>query len=106
MGGTIPGPHNEKKEAAKSGGLVDAQAVHGLLKLCRDTRERRIQLRAEAVHNRNDGDGNAGGNQAVFNGCGSRLILHEPNNKLRHSGALGVALLAQAATYQLPVVGT
>jgi hypothetical protein len=73
---------------------VAASIAHGFagrsFKLRRDTRERRTQFCAEAVHSRNDGDGNAGGNQAVFNGRGSRLILYKPNKKLRHSGALGL----------------
>src|SRR5207302_4526526 len=42
------------------------------------------QLRAEAVDGGNDGQRNAGGNQAVFDGGGAGLVLHETRDKVLH----------------------
>lgn len=79
-----------KKEAARCGGLVSASTMRDLFQLRRDARERRIQLCAETVDDGNNRNGNAGGNQAVFDGRGCRFILQEPNKKLRHGCALGL----------------
>ena len=49
----------------------------------RDFCEGRIQLGAEAVHDRDDRDRNASGNQAVFYGGSAGFILQK-RDKLRH----------------------
>jgi len=56
----------------------------GSLELRRYARKGGVELTSETIHYRNDRDGDTGGQQAVFNGRRSGLILHEPNKKLRH----------------------
>src|ERR1041385_1738845 len=49
-----------------------------------DRRELGVQGAAEAVHDRDDGERDAGGDQSVFDGGGAGLILHETRNKVLH----------------------
>ena len=55
-----------------------------LLKLCRDAAERCIELGTDAIHDSNDYNGDARGDQAIFDGRRSRLILPKPSDKLKH----------------------
>src|SRR5438552_3844728 len=43
-----------------------------------------VELRAEALDNGNDRNGDAGGNQAIFNGGRARLVLHKTPNQVAH----------------------
>ena len=54
----------------------------GLFKLSGDAAESRMQLRADAVDDRDDDNGNARGDQAIFNGRSSRLVFPESGEKL------------------------
>ena len=54
-----------------------------LFELGRDARKLGVQLGAKAIDDRNDRDGNPGGDQSVFNGGSARLILQK-RNKLKH----------------------
>jgi hypothetical protein len=55
-----------------------------LLQLRGDAAERGIEFSAYAVHDGNNHDRDAGGDQTIFNGSRSRLILPKPGEKLRH----------------------
>ena len=52
--------------------------------LCRDEAERRVQLGAEALDGRNDGDRDAGRDQAVFDGGRARIVFHKALNEVIH----------------------
>ncbi len=52
-----------------------------LVKLTGDTSERRIQLGVEAIHDDDDGNGDAGSDQAILNGRGAGLVLRKTRNK-------------------------
>src|SRR3984893_19339985 len=52
--------------------------------LCGDEAERRVQLGAEALDGRNDGDRAAGRDQAVFDGGCARIVFHEAINEVIH----------------------
>src|SRR3954464_7783573 len=47
-------------------------------------REISFQGAAEALHDRDDRERDAGGDQSVFDGGGAGLILHETRNKILH----------------------
>jgi hypothetical protein len=64
--------------------LVSKSMDFGLFELRRYAGEGGIELGAEPVHDRDDGNRNAGGDQAVFNRGRCRLILRKPNKKLKH----------------------
>src|SRR6185295_11138488 len=49
-----------------------------------DAGEGRIQLRAEALHDRDDCDRDAGCDEAIFDGGRTRLVLHKALNQVRH----------------------
>ncbi len=51
-----------------------------LVKLTGNTSERRIQLGAEAIHDGDDGNGDAGSDQAILNGRGAGLVLRKTRN--------------------------
>ena len=53
----------------------DCDAAEGLVQLIGDVAERAVQLGAEALHDRDDRDGDAGSDQAVFDGRRARLVL-------------------------------
>ena len=55
-----------------------------LLQRGRDIFELRRQRGAETVDDADDRDRDAGGNQAVFDGGGAGLILHETRNEILH----------------------
>ena len=75
--------------------------VHSLLELRRYAGKGRVKLRTKPIHNRNDCNGNTGGDQAVFNRRCSRLILPKPDKKLIHDDKpLGVVSRDQAGRYR------
>jgi hypothetical protein len=81
----------KRKEAAECGGLLSSQPPNfRLFQLGGDAAEAGIQLGADAVDGGDDGNRDARGDQAVFNGRRSRLILQKPGEKLRHEIAPSV----------------
>jgi hypothetical protein len=55
-----------------------------LFELTRNAAERAVELCAKGVHDGDNRGGYAGGNEAVFNGGGTSLIIHETQDKLSH----------------------
>ena len=55
-----------------------------LLERAVDRSELGVQSGAEAVDGGNDRERNAGGNQAVFDGGGTRLVLYETSDQVLH----------------------
>src|SRR5262249_12857951 len=55
-----------------------------LLQRSVDRRELRVQVGAEAVDDRDDRERDARSNQAVLDGGGARLVLHETRNQVLH----------------------
>ena len=55
-----------------------------LLELGRDAGEAGVQLAAKAVHDRDDRDRNASGNEAVFDGRRTRVVIHETHEEVFH----------------------
>jgi hypothetical protein len=64
-------------EAANRGGLCALLGMEILVELGRDARERVVELGAQAIDHGDDRDGNAGSDQAVFNGSCPRTIVQE-----------------------------
>jgi len=48
-----------------------------------------VQVRADALHDRDDRDRDAGGDKAVLDGGRSRLVLHKAQNDVSHGTAPG-----------------
>src|SRR5882757_5037901 len=63
-----------------------------------DVVERILQLAADGVHDRDDGDRNAGRDQAVFDGGRTGLVLH----KTLHKGLHGVLLDPRGCLSSVP----
>ena len=55
-----------------------------LLQRVVDVCELRVEVGAEAVDDNDNDNGNAGGDQSVFDSGGAGLILHETRKKIRH----------------------
>ena len=55
-----------------------------LFELGRNTGERVVQLGAEAVHDRDDGNRDARRNEAVLDGRGAGFVLHETHEEVLH----------------------
>ena len=76
--------------SAKEKGSGDAGAHskpirdRNLFHLGRDVAERARQLGAEAVHDRDDRNRNAGSDEAILNGRRARLVLGETLNERLH----------------------
>jgi hypothetical protein len=51
--------------------------VEQLLECVLDLREGRVQLAPDTLHDRDDRNGDAGGNQAILDGGGASLVLDE-----------------------------
>jgi hypothetical protein len=67
---------------------VQGAVARRVFKLVRNAAEAGVELRADRVHDGDDGDRDAGGNQAIFDGGGAGLILEECG-KLFHGKAPG-----------------
>src|SRR3954451_22477407 len=69
------------------------QALSYVVRLCRllqrgtDITKGGRQLAAHALDGGDDRDGNAGGDQAVFNGSRAALVFGKPQNKRLHCGS-------------------
>ena len=68
------------KEAANEGGLLAWTRCGGLVQRVRYIRKGRCQLGTKTGHDSDDRHGNARGNQAVFDGRGTGLVLQEFGN--------------------------
>ena len=55
-----------------------------LLQVGADVAERTVQLAAKALHDCDDRDGNAGGDEAILDGGRARLIFDETLNQALH----------------------
>src|SRR5258708_16502866 len=75
----------EARRPEPAGGLSSLGGSDELLKRIVDGGVFVVEVGADAVHDRNDGQRNAGSDEAVFNGGGTSLILHETRKKLGHS---------------------
>ena len=64
-----------EKAPASAGALLIATLLEALVQLVRDVAERAVQLGAEALHDGDDRDRDAGSDQAVFDGRRARLVL-------------------------------
>ena len=64
-----------EKAPAKAGAFLIAARTCALVQLAGDVGERRVELGAEALHDRDDRDRDAGGDQAVLDGRRARLVL-------------------------------
>src|SRR5437660_5755 len=79
----LPPPQNEKAPAIdRSPSIGFAQRL--LLESGLDGAQLGVQGRAEALHDRDDRDRDAGGDEAVFDGGCSRLILGKALYEVRH----------------------
>src|SRR5260221_9495178 len=47
-----------------------------------------VQIRADALHHRDDRDGDAGGDEAIFDGGGTRIVFQKVREKLGHGGGI------------------
>src|SRR5882762_4850217 len=70
-------PREEKRPRRWPGPLSNMPQIEMLLKFSRDAGEGRGQLGADAVHDRDDGDRDAGGDEAIFDGGRAGLVLHK-----------------------------
>ena len=70
----------EKHRIGRSGLLLCERGLNG--------GEGRIQLRAEARHDRDDGDGDAGGDEAVFDGGRTGFIREEVSEHVHDTSLL------------------
>ena len=68
-------------------------------------REDRVQLRAERAHNGDDRNRDAGGDESVFDGSGSRFVLEKGRYEILHCKLLlshtGDLLVPRKGTYAL-----
>src|SRR5262249_60947740 len=81
-----------KSPAAGPGFLSQrADGSRRLLQRGLDAGEGRVQLGAETRDHGDDRNRDAGGNQAVLDGGGTRLILHETRKQLLHGHGLSVS---------------
>jgi hypothetical protein len=78
----------ETRKGPGGAGASAKVARDRLLERGLDAREGRVQACAEARDDGDDGDRDAGGDQAVFDGGRTRLILHETRNEVLHSELL------------------
>ena len=74
----------KKKAPALPEPLLTEMRDRRLLQGAGDAAEGRGQLRAEALHDSDDRDGNAGSDQAVLDGRRARLVLGETRNERFH----------------------
>src|SRR3984957_2264361 len=84
--------------------LVTVHSEARLLNLRGEAAERAVQLGATAIHHGDDGNGDAGGDQAILDGRGARLVLHETRNEGLHSWLLSSTTGCLSVT-QCPFAG-
>jgi hypothetical protein len=73
----------QKKKPPVAGGFFTSSLL-SLLKLGRDAREIRVELRAQGIDDGDNRNRDAGGDQAVFDG-GSAIFVFQESNKLGHT---------------------
>src|SRR5262245_4337451 len=78
---TPPAAHRQKRNGpARMAGPLRTDArrlLAGVAELVRHVRERVLQLAAQGIHGREDRDGNAGRDEAVFDRGGATLVTQE-----------------------------
>src|SRR5689334_12596114 len=81
-----PGDFTSEKTKApefRPGAFADPRNSR-LFQRAADRGELRVQAGAEAVDHSDDRERDAGSDQAVFDGGGARLVLHETRNQVLH----------------------
>src|SRR5665213_3454052 len=84
----IPPARAKKKPPSPAASFQ--QAMERLFELGRDTRERCIELGAEAIDHGNNRNRNAGGNETIFYGRGPRIVLQERTDLTHLKPRVGV----------------
>src|SRR2546429_450049 len=79
---------SEKAPAQLRSLSLKACEREGLLERVLHRLERAAQVGADVLHDGDDGNGDAGGDEAIFDGGGARLVLHETRNEGLHSWLL------------------
>ena len=72
-------PNNEKAPVEDRSPL-EAKPIRRLLEGAGNASEGALQIRTEALHDCDDRNRNARGDEAIFNGRRTRLILHKTRN--------------------------
>ena len=70
--------------APATAGAIEILRLNGLLEAVIDVVEGVLQARADTLHDENDGDRDAGGDKAIFDGGRAGLVLHETRNEGLH----------------------
>ena len=80
-------PQTKKKAAGGSGGFFQYSYVwsYALFKLLGDVIELGIERAADRIDGSNDHNRNAGGDQAVFDGGSTRLIIQKRTLRICHN---------------------
>jgi len=78
----VPGP--QKRKGSGLAGAFRNNSERDLVERSRDLGEGRRQLGAEALHDGDNGNRNARGDQAIFDGGRTGLILHKTRNEGLH----------------------
>src|SRR5882757_9158152 len=76
--------HNEKRAPVIRGPFIAFAKQSLLLERAVDRSEFGVQRGAETVDGGNDRERNASSNQAVFDGGGTGLVLHETSDQVLH----------------------
>src|SRR5262245_46860859 len=79
-----PGITEKQKAPAVAGAFVAKLLERDLVERVLHRREGGLQLRAEALHDGDNGNRNAGRDQAILDGGRARLVLHETRNEVLH----------------------
>src|SRR5579862_7694471 len=90
--------------AAPPSGRRQVDGARRLLQRRRDARKGRVELRAETLDHRDDGDRNARGNQPIFD-CGSgAIVVEETPNQCPHIKPHSRTVVPGRHNAQLPIV--
>jgi len=71
-----------------TGAFLSIRPFERLLQSVANRSEGRVEFRAHTLHNGDNRDRNTGGDEAVLNGGGARLILHETSEGIHGKGSL------------------
>ena len=74
----------DKKEAPDQPRPLKSKNSRRLLQRAVDAAELGVQVAADAVDDGDNGERNAGGDEAVFDGGGAGLVLHKTRNQILH----------------------
>ena len=73
-----------KRLRQRAGAFLIGSLMRELVQLAGDVAERGVQLRAKSLHDRDDRNRDAGGDEAILDGSRARLVLHETRNEGLH----------------------